>query len=170
MLKLATFFTVLASPVWAICDVGEDEFMSCQIENSTKSVAVCFNNWFATYRYGVAGQMPELSLQSTIADLKYEPWNGSGRSIWEVVRFENEGYTYEVMGGFDRLWDDQTEEDIAPAQFGSVSVWRGSELVVDLECNRQTVSYTWDVLLWDAKTALGYRWDERSLVWTSSPD
>ncbi len=168
-MRLVIPFVIFASPAFALCEAGEETFMSCQIENSAKSVAVCFDDAAASYRFGIKGQTPELVITTSIADLDYVPWNGIGRAIWEAVRFSNGDYTYEAHGGFDRMFGLETDEDIAPAHFGGVSVTRGDALVVDLDCDRTTVTFAWDILLGDAKRKAGLSWDDRAREWVALP-
>ncbi len=145
-------------------------FMSCQIEGSTKGVDVCFDDTNAYYRFGVAGEMPELALVTSLADLDFRPWNGLGRAIWEEVSFTNGPYTYAVHGGFDRPWGDESVGDIASRHFGAVSVARDGAIFLDLDCDRSTVAFAWDDRLWKSKNDLGYVWDDTALTWIERPD
>ena len=169
-MKYVITLIVLANPAWAACGAKEQTFMSCNIAASTKTLSVCYDDANAYYRFGVAGEVPELVLQSTIADLDYRPWNGLGRAIWEEVGFENQGYTYAVHAGFDRPWGDEVYEDVLERNFGAVSVTRNGDIIAELECARATVDYSWDDLLWKAKENLGFTWDDRALEWVALPD
>lgn len=169
-MKYIIAVTLWANPAWAACLADEQTFMSCQIENGLKTVEVCFDNANAYYRFGVEGQVPELALQSTLAELDYRPWNGTGQAIWEEVSFQNANYTYAVHGGFDRPWGDDVYEDIPHRNFGAVSVARDGQIFLDLDCDRASVVFTWDDLLWKAKVSLGFVWDDRALEWVALPD
>jgi hypothetical protein len=68
--------------------------MSCQISGSAKFLEVCFDDKHATYSFGKAGQVPELTLQTTLAALDYRPWNATGTAIVEEVVFYNKNYAY----------------------------------------------------------------------------
>jgi len=94
---------VFTNPAWAACEDGEVKFMSCQIENSINVLRVCYDEQAVHYRFGATGQTPDLALSSTIAAADYTPWSGIGRSIWEEIRFENDGYRYAVHAGFERM-------------------------------------------------------------------
>lgn len=163
-------YLMFASPAWAICNAGEETFMSCRIASSDKSLEVCFDDKVATYRFGVTGQVPELTLQTTHAALDYRPWNATGTAIAEEVVFYNKNYAYAVRGGYQRPWGDEEYEDVPHRNFGSVSAWRGDKIILEMDCDRSTVNFTWDVLLLEAKEALGLTWDDRALAWVALPD
>lgn len=167
-MKWVLSFVMFAGPAWAVCDAGQNTFMSCQIAHSPKSVEVCFDDKVATYRFGVAGQVPELLLQATLAELDYRPWNATGISIAEETVFYNKNYAYVVRGGYQRPWGDEAYEDVPDRNFGSVSVWRDDKIISDLTCYRATVEFTWDVLLTEAKEALGLTWDDHALKWVQT--
>ena len=131
---------VFASPAWAMSNAGEETFMSCLISGSAKSLEVCFDDKHATYRFGVAGQVPELTLQTRLAALDYRPWG------------------------------DEAYEDVPHRNFGGVTAGRGDKIILDIDCNRASVEFTWDVLLFGAKEALGLTWDDRALKWVALPD
>jgi len=61
------------NPAWAACEDGEVKFMSCQIENSTNVLHVCYDEQVVHYRFGPTDQAPDLALSSTIADVDYTP-------------------------------------------------------------------------------------------------
>lgn len=158
------------NPAWATCLDGEEAFMSCQIEDSTKSLRVCFDATTTYYRFGALGQPPELELSQPVATVKYTPWPGVGRSIWERVQFENEGYSYEVAAGFERMFGDEEYEDIPHRSFGGVRVTRGDDVILDLSCVRETVEFAWGEGLWTAKHNLGVVWDYDRRDWVELPD
>ena len=167
-MKCVLPFVMFTSPAWAICGAGEQTFMSCHIAASPKSVEVCFDDKVATYRFGVAGQVPELTLQTTLAALDYRPWTGTGTAISEEVVFYNKTYAYAVRGGYQRPWGDEAYEDVPHRNFGGVSAWRGDKTILDMDCDRATVEFTWDVLMMKAKAALGLKWDDRALKWVAA--
>ena len=155
---------------WAECGPNEQTFMSCQIENSSDILRVCFDETDIHYRFGPRGKTPELALSDSIAMVDYLPWPGLGRAIWESVTFRTGDYAYEVTGGFERPFDEEAYEDIPHRSFGSVYVTRGGEDLIDLSCDRSTVDFAWDVRLWTAKTDLGFSWNDREKVWVELPD
>ena len=163
---------VFTNPAWAACEDGEVKFMSCQIENSINVLRVCYDEQAVHYRFGATGQTPDLALSSTIGAVDYTPWPGIGRSIWEEIRFENDGYRYAVHAGFERMFGDEEYEDVPHRGFGGVNVTRGADEVevVTLDCDRASVDFGWDDTLFNAKTALGFVWDDRTRMWTANPD
>jgi len=154
----------------AACLPDEQTFMACQIAENGKSLRVCFDDRTAFYRYGEPDQAPDLALSEPIASLNYEPWSGVGRSIGELVSFENKGYTYDVFAGFERMFGDEEYEDIPHRSFGGVRVSRDHAVAVELACDRQTVDFAWGEGLWSAKTNLGYSWNHRTREWVELPD
>lgn len=169
-MRYALVFCLLASPASAACRTGEQVFMSCQIEQSTKTVSVCYDEMRAYYRFGVAGQVPELSLAKPIADLDYRPWNGLGKDIWEEIRFRVGPYEYAVHGGYERPWGDELPEDNPYRNFGAVSVAYQGEVFMDLECDRATIDFTWADDILRAKERLGFVWDDRAREWSAKTD
>lgn len=161
---------IFASPAFAICSADERTFMSCQIKDNSKSVAVCYDDSTAYYRFGPTGQPPELSLQVTIAGLDYRPWNGTGAGIWEEVAFVNNNYEYAVHGGVELARGDNGFEDAATQKFGAVSVARDGTIVLDLDCDDATVTFVPDLYLWNAKESLGLVWDYDVRKWVAQSD
>ena len=82
--------------------------------------------------------------------------------------FYNKTYAYAVRGGYQRPWGDEAYEDVPHRNFGGVSAWRGDKTILDMDCDRATVEFTWDVLLIKAKAALGLKWDDRALKWIAA--
>lgn len=169
-MKIALLFIFFASPAFAQCNAGESTFMSCQIKDNSKSVAVCYDDTTAYYRFGPTGQPPELSLQVTIADLDYRPWNGTGGGIWEEVAFVNNNYEYAVHGGVELARGDNGFEDAATQKFGAVSVARDGTIFLDLDCDDATVTFVPDLYLWNAKESLGLVWDYDVRKWVAQSD
>ncbi|MCF2904542.1 hypothetical protein L0666_06050 [Octadecabacter sp. CECT 8868] len=169
-MRFAIALIAITNPAWAVCLPSEAAFMSCQIENSESVLRVCFTEHTAYYRFGALGQLPELELKESIETFDYTPWPGVGRAIWETVQFENNGYSYEVSAGFERMFDEEEYEDIPHRNFGGVRVTRGDEVITDLSCARETVDFTWDVALGEAKNNLGYVWDHLTREWNALPD
>jgi hypothetical protein len=169
-MKYVLPLVIFASPAWAICNAGEETFMSCQIAGSAKFLEVCFDDKHATYSFGKAGQVPELTLQTTLAALDYRPWNATGTAIVEEVVFYNKNYAYAVRVGYERPWGEELYEDVPHRNFGGVTAFRGDRIILDMDCDRASVEFTWDVLLFEAKEALGLTWDDRALKWVALPD
>ena len=92
-MKYVLALIAFTNPAWAACLAGEEAFMTCQIENSTKSLRVCFDDQTTFYRFGTVGKPPELTLSEPIVTVDYRPWPGVGRSIAEGATFMNDDYT-----------------------------------------------------------------------------
>ena len=140
-LVLATL--VFANPVWADCLEGEDTFMSCQIEDSPKTLRVCFTPETVHYRFGERDAAPDLTLSEPVSTIDYQPWGGIGRSISEEVTFTNLDYNYVVYAGYERMFGEEEFEDVEHRHFGGVLVTRGGEPVVQLSCARETADFSW---------------------------
>ena len=165
-------FALLAftNAAWADCAPRQEAFMTCQIEDSSKTISVCFDAHDVSYRFGVPGQPPELELHDRVATVNYTPWPGVGRSIWEAVKFENDGFSYVVFGGFERMFGDEEYEDVPHRGFGGVRVTRGDEEIITLTCARETVDFAWGEGLWTAKHDLGIVWDYQTETWIAPPE
>ncbi|WP_411642631.1 hypothetical protein [Loktanella agnita] len=170
MLARATLFLLgMTSAAQAACDAGEQTFMSCQIAGDDRLLSVCFDEATAHYSFGPAGK-PELTLDEPITTLHYTPWPGVGRAIWESVTFHNDAYSYTVAGGFDRMFDDESDADDVSRHFGNVTVRRGETIVAELQCDPETVDFAWGEGLWSAKQAADQEWDRAAQRWVTVPD
>jgi len=167
---VAVLIAGFAVSAQAECLTGERTFMSCQIEDKTAILRVCFTNTDIHYRYGPRGSAPELSITETIGTVNYRPWNGVGRSIVEEVEFQTGRFAYRVYAGFERIFDEEEYEDIAHRQFGGVRVFEGDAEIATLLCERKTVDFAWEVELFEAKEGLGFVWDHREREWVELPD
>ena len=78
------------------------QILNCQIEGSKNHLILSHNEGDMIYQFGPKAA-PELELREPKDSRKYTPWNGIGRTIWEAVAFENEGYFYEVWGALDKI-------------------------------------------------------------------
>lgn len=143
------------TPAWADC-AGEVIF-ACKIK--TKTLELCLTADALRYTFG-KGQ-PDLTITTPLPQLDYTPWNGIGRSMWEAVRFENRGVTYEVWSSIDKLMD---ENDPAPIWSGGVIVSRGDATLAQLVCTTPPEPPFIDVL-YDAKTAVGQCWNFDRRAW-----
>ncbi len=156
---------VAACPAFADCPIGQEEFMSCNIENSKNVLSVCFDDTNAYYSFGPQGRSPDLALSEPIEMIDYTPWPGVGRAIWESLTFRNDEYSYTVVAGFDRMFGDETEEDHPTPHFGEVQVKRDGETLVNLSCERGRTAFAWTPDIYEAKEAAGYEWDDRNQLW-----
>lgn len=156
----------MATDMQAGCPQGQEAFISCQIEGRQTEVFVCFDDQVATYSYGPIGGAADLFLSETIEHVDFEPWSGSGKSIYENVTFYNGDYAYNVGGGFDRPFSE--EEMLLPIRrFGWVEVTESGEHAAGLECIPETVNYGFGGGILDAKVAAGLTWDSYSFTWIS---
>jgi hypothetical protein len=169
-MKYVLALIAFTNPAWAACLAGEEAFMTCQIENSTKSLRVCFDDQTTFYRFGTVGKPPELTLSEPIVTVDYRPWPGVGRSIAEGVTFMNDDYTYNVFAGFERMFGDEEYEDIPHRSFGGVRVQQGGIHMIELVCALKTVEFAWGEGLWSAKHNLGVVWSYETDDWVELPD
>ena len=87
-----------------------------------------------------------------------------GRNISESVTFTNDGYSYQVAGGFRRMFVGEPEDE-SPRQFGWVEIARDGEPLTKLDCVPETVRYAFGEGLYDLKTQAGLKWDYRERKW-----
>lgn len=166
--KLALPLILLAGPTWADCGGYEQTFLTCQIENSPKTVSVCFDDEIATYRFGPKIGLPELELMDPIATLDYTPWPGSGDTLWEEVEFSNNGYTYTVVSGLKRTFPDEKDAVVGERLFGGVVVRRGADEIANLSCDPSNIYYDFMGGLSLAKNRLGFAYSDGG--WVELPD
>lgn len=131
--------------------------LSCPI--GKKQLELCLNGPIATYSFGPKGR-PELILSSPIATLDYTPWSGIGRSIWESVTFQNDGISYEVWAGVDRMAENAVYE-------GGVNVLKGDAVLAQLSCNAGSQVTDLDPV-YQAKLAVGQCWNLETYQWDTS--
>ncbi|MDX5401998.1 MAG: hypothetical protein LPK02_06560, partial [Rhodobacterales bacterium] len=153
----------------AACLQGQEVFASCQIKGRNTEVFVCHDDQIATYSYGPIGQAPDLLLSETILNVDFRPWSGLGKAIAESVVFYNQGYSYEVVGGFDRPFSDE-EIQREDWHFGWIEIAHYGKTLGRLDCLPETVSYAYGGGLYDAKLAARQEWDEQSGAWVSVLD
>lgn len=162
---------VLTTKAQADCPEDQRVFSSCQIEGRNTEVFVCFDNERATYSYGPVDGLPELSLSETIEKLEFEPWSGVTRTTGESVTFHHGNYSYELVGGFERLLpteddlDENGDYDAKIRHYGWLEIALNGDLLLRLGCIPETVSYAFGGGIYDIKVAAGQTWDERSRSW-----
>lgn len=160
---------IFAAQAEAACPQGQEVFTSCRIEGRNTEVFVCHDDEFATYSYGTIGQPPDLFLSETIENVDFRPWSGLGKAILESVVFYNLGYSYEVVGGFDRPFsEDEMERE--NRHFGWIEIAQYGNRLGRLECVPETVTYGFGGGLYDAKLATRQDWDDQSGSWVSVLD
>ena len=134
-----------------------ETLLSCPVQGSQKQIEICLEGDTLTYSYGRAGN-PELRLSQPLTDGTYTPWNGIGRSMWEVVAFYNDGYTYTVNWSVDRM------DENLPVQAG-VSVDEGGSIVAILNCVEGTAGPEFGSVLMERMESLGLCWDPSAQAW-----
>jgi hypothetical protein len=143
---------VLAGPAFAACP-GET-YLDCPVGKG-RQLEVCVVGQAFTYRFGPVGR-PELSLTVPMRDGTVTPWPGVGSAIWSSVRFPNADVEYEAWVSVERDPDGSAS--------GGVTVLRGEETLVALECLPGSVT-TPAFVLEDAMAAGGYCWDLQDFIW-----
>lgn len=132
--------------------------LSCRIGG--KLLELCSDASRLTYAFGPPGA-PELQLSAALADGPVEPWPGFGSTIWEVSRFANGPYTYEVWLSVEKPQD---EGDDPPLTAG-VNVVKGDAGVADLSCDEGTLRAGGVFAMSDAMAAAGYCWNFDAQHW-----
>ena len=150
----------LLAPGLVRAECSEETLLSCPVSGSEKQIEMCLEGDQLTYSYGHPGK-PELMLSEPLSAGTYMPWNGVGRSMWDVVAFYNDGYTYTVNWSVDRM------DESLPVQAG-VSVDEGGNIVVILTCAEGTAGPEFGSVLMERMQALGQCWDPTAQTWTAS--
>lgn len=162
---------VFASGAQANCAQDQQRFSSCQIEDQNTEVFVCFDEERATYSYGPVDGPPEIYLSEAIETLEFEPWSGVTRETGESVTFYNGNYSYEVVGGFERLipsdayLDENGDYDARTRHYGWIAVELNGEPLLRLGCISETVRYAFGGGIYDLKVAAGQVWNDRLRSW-----
>lgn len=132
-MKRFLYALVLCVPTTAAaqCTGGALEVFHCDFP-SGKQVDLCLQDGVVLYQYGAPGLMPELILGRSAADVDMQPWPGAGSTIWDEVHLLNGDTTYSIARWLDR-------NDLTAVPEGSVSVSRGGQTIVRLECASGTV-------------------------------
>lgn len=160
-LLASVFLTAFGTCVVAECGPGQDLFLSCTFYNGAKSVEVCAGIKTSTYSFGPTGGVPELQLSEPTATLRYAPWNGVGREIYEVVTFHNGAVDYEVFGSRDRP---VSEDEINRTNAG-IFVSEHTMQLADLVCDPESIVFTWTERLSEGKAAAGLCYDHAAFDW-----
>ena len=150
---------------WSACQENEALFFSCSFAGG-KEVRVCNTDQYARYDFGVSGRVPELSLSVPIVDVHLTPWPGVGRTIWEEVRFDNEGYSYVVLGAIHRDYPEDENADIIITRSGGINVLKGEDSVATMSCLEDSIEFPWDDRIYAAKIEAGQCYDDREFSWS----
>jgi hypothetical protein len=167
-MRYAVALSLLAAPAWAECGGYDSTFLFCQIENSAKTLSVCFDDEAASYRFGPTMGAPELELVERIATLDYTPWPGAGSTIWEEVVFYNQNYSYTVAVAVRRDIPDDPDALVKVDQFGGVIVKRNNVEIANLTCDPATIYIDRLDGLSEAKNQLGNVYSDGE--WVELPD
>jgi hypothetical protein len=151
----------LATPSWAACP-NESEIFSCTIRG--KPLQLCHWKGALIYNYGPVNR-PELSIAEPLETVAFTPWAGIGRTMVDIVAFENEGVTYEVWTAMEKQLDETEPE---PRLQGGVTVLKGHDVLASLECDPGTPSIGLDVIS-GLKEDIGQCWDHGTQTWGACP-
>lgn len=166
---IGLFSLAATASMAADCAIDQDPYSSCHIEGRKTNVSVCYNDDTATYRYGPVNGPDELVLTEPIGTLVYRPWSGVGREVAESVTFYNGDYSYEVVIGYEqgisKTLDENGDTQPENRQYGWVSVTRNGTEIARLICDPETAFFSFGGGIYDLKTDLGYRFDDRDRLW-----
>jgi hypothetical protein len=151
-MRAALLLGLLAAPASAACQ-GDTAF-SCAL--GKKTLQVCSWKGALIYSYGRDGR-PELTIAEPLETVKYTPWPGIGRAIWDSVAFQNDGITYEVWTSFDKMDENAILE-------GGVNVMQGDTALASLTCDKGSVTHSLDAIS-DLKSGIGQCWDPDARTW-----
>lgn len=166
---IAVLAAFSGSTAIAACAETETTFLACTIAGGEKTLEVCSNDHFVSYRFGPTIGLPELELRTPILNIDYVPWPGVGRNIWEEVTFYNENASYVVHGRIERTYPENEADDIILNVAGGVSVFLNSKSAAVLDCDAGSVNFPWDTAIYDAKTAMGQCYHDVMRVWQDCP-
>lgn len=159
---LCLFFCLAASPAFAKCFAGSEVFFSCTFLNGKKSADLCVKDDQIVYSFQAVGGEVELELTRSVRDVKYTPWPGIGRTIWESVAIENDGIKYEIYGSIDKLMGE--DEEPSPIR-GGVDVFQGEKQLAQLVCDEGSVNFGYGDTLVEAKKIAGQCFDLGERTW-----
>ena len=162
MRAAALMSLALLPPTAALAACPGEVIFSCPIKG--KTLQVCLDGDRAHYVFGRPGT-PDLSLTEPLATLDFQPWPGIGRTIWQNVRFRNEGVTYEVWSSIEKPLDENASD---PQWMGGVTVSQGDQTLAELTCSAPPDPPFLDALF-DAKVAAGQCWNFDTLAWQAAP-
>ncbi len=133
-LALLTALASSAASAFAACPAGQTPVFRCTFKAGQKFVDVCQSDSRVTYAYGKTGQSPELQLSVLLRDLKYTPWNGIGRAIYEQIVFRNKDVSYVVWSAFER-----NPELANPLSAGIVVEDQNEKVLAELQCDQGSI-------------------------------
>lgn len=126
------------------CTLDGTERFACTLKGGQKYVEVCDAQWLdgfnASYGYMTPGQSPELEITQDMASMTYEPWNGMGNPPWASVTFTASDHLHRY-----RVWYHGDD--------GGITVLKGEEELVTLDCDPGTVVHDLDQLIDSIDTA-----------------
>ncbi|WP_225027061.1 hypothetical protein [Xinfangfangia pollutisoli] len=157
-MRALSLILALSLPFPAFADCAGELLFSCPIKAAR--LEVCLTGATATYSFGPAGK-PDLTLETPVADLDFQPWPGIGRAIWQTVRFHNRGVVYEVWSSLEKQMEENQPE---PAWQGGVTVQQGDQVLAELSCSTAPDPSDLD-LIFQAKEAAGQCWNYSTQTW-----
>ena len=140
----AIIVSFCSSAARAANDPGDEVVLTCPIEGQDRVVSLSVIGDRAVYRYGRAGQAPELTLSSPLAEIDYRRVDGGGDTIDEQVTFANGDTRYELAAGF-RAGAEADPSALSP--FGSLIVSRGDRRLAKYDCRPADIERVPDLLL-----------------------
>lgn len=151
-------FATLTSPIFAACPAPQHTILSCTFEQGRKVIDACHDNTTARYAFGEIGQKPDLILNSPITDLYYEPWNGMGQSMNEIISFDNEDVSY-------NLWvvGDASPENPVDEKAG-LTVMMGPDHAIEMLCDAGSITLGFETV-YEAKDDMGLCWNDDEYEW-----
>ena len=123
----------LGSPLFA----QENQLFNCQLAGSEKSINVTEEGEAFVLTFGPADD-PELRVKEPINSDKHRPWNGIGRTVWEILHFNNSGHQYELTIGIDNKDAVENPTNFRVVQF---TVFKEGEKLAALACDLASVEY-----------------------------
>jgi hypothetical protein len=150
------FIIACLLPLPAFADCAGETLVNCPINGN--QLEVCNNGDLLTYSYGPQGA-PELQL-SAKPEEAFMPWDGTGRTEWEMISFTSKDARYDVVFSIDKM------EENAQPEWG-VTVEQGGEIVGNLTCEStdQNMRFT---QLYEQVEAKGFCWDRSTGSWATS--
>lgn len=121
---LAAAMMLCAAPALAVCTGNQIEVFACSF--GAKQVELCMttDEQKLTYRFGPK-DAPELELTRGFDEITMQPWNGIGRSIWDVVTLPSGSFSYQLFSSFDKF---------EQSHVSGLEVLRGNQTLATLDC------------------------------------
>ncbi len=163
---LTAVFTILPWHVFAAegCFGNGTPLFHCTVKGGAKAVDVCLQSDVLIYRFGAPRGAAELLLAKRVENVRMQPWNGVGRSIWEELIVDNSGYSYNISYSIDRMIEDGADDHVA-VPLGDVIIAKGAKILNVLKCDSGSVAVADFYPLFEAKEASGQCWSHGNSRW-----